>query len=339
LNLQRYVGSNPLRYTDPSGLTAAIETATTRGGAAGNGMALANIGMRLNCILTAVSAAVDLAGTPDLETLDVIIAGGETAMACGAKAKYKKNPKTKKSPCQKKSGAKCFAAGTLVHTREGLKPIEEIIPGDEVKSMDPTTGEIAYKKVLNTHINRFDPTGTVSLVDETDGSETYLSVTAEHPFYHAEKGWVHASKLVAGDILTEDDGGILRVTGVIFDANAPINTTYNLEVADFHTYFVGVDGVLSHNGFGPRQRMAIQAAADAIGRPIHLVGSKAAGTDGPFSDFDFIIDGCTNRKQRTKAKWLLPKGYRGNQNRGIDILEGPLDPSKPHITFYPRAGR
>jgi len=250
LNLQRYVNNNPLRFSDPSGLTAAIETATTRGGTTGSGAGIFNLGMRLNCLFTAVSAAIELAGTPNLETLDLVTAGSDTAMACGAKAKYKKKKDRKEDDDKKICPLTCFAAGTKVHTREGLKSIEDIVPGDEVKSMDPVTGEIAYKKVLNTHINRFGSTGTVSLVDETDGSQTHLSVTAEHPFYHAEKGWVHASKLVAGDILTEDDGGTLRVADVIFNANAPINTTYNLEVADFHTYFVGEDGVLVHNGWG-----------------------------------------------------------------------------------------
>jgi len=74
-------------------------------------------------------------------------------------------------------------------------------------------------------------------------------VTAEHPFYHAERGWVHASKLVVGDLISEDEGGTLRVTKVTFNPNAPLNVTYNLEVADFHTYFVGEYGVLVHNGW------------------------------------------------------------------------------------------
>lgn len=54
--------------------------------------------------------------------------------------------------------------------------------------------------------------------------------------------------LEVGDKLTEDDGGTLTVTDVIFNKDAPVNLTYNLEVADFHTYFVGEDGVLVHNG-------------------------------------------------------------------------------------------
>lgn len=75
-----------------------------------------------------------------------------------------------------------------------------------------------------------------------------LSVTATHPFYSESREWVHASKLNIGERLVEDDGGTLTVTAVDFDPNAPINLTYNLTVADYHTYFVGEDGVLVHNG-------------------------------------------------------------------------------------------
>ena len=116
--------------------------------------------------------------------------------------------------------------------------------------MNLETGEIAFKRVTNTHTNQFDPVGRVSLLDETDGSKTHLSVTATHPFYNTDKGWVHASLLEVGYRLTEDDGGTLTVTEVVFNKDAPVNLTYNLEVADFHTYFVGEDGVLVHNG-GP----------------------------------------------------------------------------------------
>lgn len=77
-----------------------------------------------------------------------------------------------------------------------------------------------------------------------------LSVTATHPFYSESREWVHASKLNIGEQLVEDDGGTLTVTAVDFDPSAPISLTYNLTVADYHTYFVGEDGVLVHNGFG-----------------------------------------------------------------------------------------
>jgi hypothetical protein len=45
----------------------------------------------------------------------------------------------------------CFIAGTLVHTREGLRPIEEIKVGDYVLSKpEDGCGKPEYKKVLKT---------------------------------------------------------------------------------------------------------------------------------------------------------------------------------------------
>ena len=300
LNVYRYVENNSLSFTDPTGMTASEKSVIDRIGL-GSAAAQAQIGLRINCIFTAIAAGIELAGDPDLETLDVVIAGTDTALACGARGKYKKKPKGK-GPC-KKSGKKCFAAGTLVHTRKGLKPIEDIQIGDEVKSMNPQTGEIAYKKVTNTHTNHFDPVGLISLRDETDGSETHLSVTATHPFYHWKNGWTHASLLKVGDKLIEDDGGTLTVTEVTFNADAPINLTYNLEVADFHTYFVGEDGVLAHNGKGwPAE---LQGLMDEITKREHELEIDQCGLPefggGPNKD--------TRQGHRRIIKFLWRKFY------------------------------
>ena len=97
----------------------------------------------------------------------------------------------------------------------------------------------------------------MTLLNETDGSETILSVTATHPFYSQNGTWVHASKLKVGEKLIEDGGGTLTVTSVAFNPNAKSALTYNLTVADYHTYFVGEDGVLVHNGEWGRRVMSI----------------------------------------------------------------------------------
>src|SRR6218665_1877512 len=46
----------------------------------------------------------------------------------------------------------CLAAGTPVHTEDGLRPIEEITAGDWVLSKAEKTGEQAYKRVLSTGV-------------------------------------------------------------------------------------------------------------------------------------------------------------------------------------------
>ena len=58
LNLQRYVGSNPLRYTDPSGRIALIETGGLSQTAASTGQ-IANLGIDLNCLFASIAASVE----------------------------------------------------------------------------------------------------------------------------------------------------------------------------------------------------------------------------------------------------------------------------------------
>ena len=58
----------------------------------------------------------------------------------------------------------CFVAGTLVHTKDGLKPIEQVKVGDWVLSRpeNPEEGtETAYKRVAQTF--RFEDKPVVKL--------------------------------------------------------------------------------------------------------------------------------------------------------------------------------
>ena len=51
-------------------------------------------------------------------------------------------------------GTSCFAAGTLVVTKRGQIPIENVVVGDIVITMNEVTGEKEWKTVRNTY--RFD---------------------------------------------------------------------------------------------------------------------------------------------------------------------------------------
>ena len=136
----------------------------------------------------------------------------------------------------------CFIAGTLVATKNGLVPIEEIEPGDLVWATDPETGETALKRVVQLFRNE-----ATELVHVTVNGETIVC-TNEHPFYSPVKGWTEACKLRAGDILVTVNGEYVVVEQVQHELlEAPV-TVYNFEVDDFHTYYVGdTDGVLVHN--------------------------------------------------------------------------------------------
>jgi RHS repeat-associated protein len=148
----------------------------------------------------------------------------------------------------------CFAEGTLVATEDGPVPIEEIKVGDKVWARSEETGETALKPVVDL-IRRTDrqiweltyevhePSGYGS----STKSEVF-ETTNDHPWARIDGEWVATQDLRPGMQIIRQDGAPATVVSVVeTDRTMP---TYNLEVADFHTYFVGESRVWVHNG-GP----------------------------------------------------------------------------------------
>jgi hypothetical protein len=238
----------------------------------------------------------------------------------------------------------CFAAGTLVHTKEGLKPIEQIQVGDWVLSRSENgEGEQAYKRVTRT-IKHENKAVCRVRIKRRVGKDLDIIVTGNHPFFVAghhrdeeewpdqeewdalpkNTGWLRADWLDADrDKVLLADGQMARVSEVApiwrtrqegvgwvalsresevgylidlrdgkisdsFDGPVHIDTVYydkgvhytetvytdvegaesfgcrdespeaadpwaykcdvyNIEVEDFHTYYVGEEGVWVHN--------------------------------------------------------------------------------------------
>ena len=128
---------------------------------------------------------------------------------------------------------------------DGIKPIEEIRKGDWVWSVAPETGDPELKQVEDVFVNETDEIVHVRYGD------TEIDATPNHPFYVAEKGWVSAVNLRAGDRLQLVNGEYFTVEQVQHEIlESPIKV-YNFEVQDNHTYYVGGDdddsAVLVHN--------------------------------------------------------------------------------------------
>jgi len=136
----------------------------------------------------------------------------------------------------------CFSGDTEVYTSDGLVCIEDVQVGDEVWAYNSETGETELKEVLNVWVKETDEILHVS----TSDGET-IDTTTNHPFYVEEKGWVAAGDLEVGDTLVTADGNEVEVTDLELEKLAEPIFVYNLEVEDFHTYFVGEYGVLVHN--------------------------------------------------------------------------------------------
>ncbi|MDP1611393.1 MAG: polymorphic toxin-type HINT domain-containing protein [Sulfuritalea sp.] len=191
-------------------------------------------------------------------------------------------------------GTFCFGAGTLVHTKNGLVPIEQIKVGDWVLSKHESgQGEQAYKRVTKTITSdkEVEVYLVTYLIEQGLGHRVEgLIVTADHPFYLKDVGWRRAIQVSGQELMLSDGTSVhaydchslwqTPTEGVVFGSTgitdtgpvvdlrsgvvvisdrwdegsiveglaAPLQkTVYNIEVEDFHTYFVGQEGIWVHN--------------------------------------------------------------------------------------------
>ncbi|HEX8884455.1 MAG TPA: polymorphic toxin-type HINT domain-containing protein [Noviherbaspirillum sp.] len=170
----------------------------------------------------------------------------------------------------------CFVAGTLVHTSEGLKPIESFVGGEMVLARDEASGELAYRRVLGTRVT---PCQAILRVEawSPDGRHEMLRTTAEHPFRVKDHGWKAAHLLQAGDVLIDCEDQPLAVESLVQEE--VFETVYNIEVEEFHTYHVGVAGIWVHNTCG-RKRSANEMLGADDARPSRSNGPRSGPGKG-----------------------------------------------------------
>jgi hypothetical protein len=132
----------------------------------------------------------------------------------------------------------CLVAGTPVCTERGLQPVEQIQPGDLVLAQHPLTGELAYKPVLKSTVRPKVEVLSLKVGDET------IRATGGHPFWVLGQGWVRTRMLEPGMRLFSVHGSA-PVEAVVDEGQA--EPTYNLIVADSHSYFVSQAMILSHD--------------------------------------------------------------------------------------------
>ncbi|WVH54969.1 DUF637 domain-containing protein [Acinetobacter pittii] len=142
------------------------------------------------------------------------------------------------------NGTTCFVAGTLIETKNGLKPIEEFNGNELVWSRNDLTLEYGYKPVIAKKITHNQPIFEVVVQNALGERETFKT-TEEHPFWVKNIGWQKASVLSEGMTLLDRSNNELTV--ISQKLLAKLDTVYNIEVKDYHTYHVGKLGVWVHN--------------------------------------------------------------------------------------------
>lgn len=196
------------------------------------------------------------------------ISAGINALKTVARTTYNaKLPGSSQTGAQPQSTVnQCFKEGTLVETEEGLKPIEEIAVGDKVLAYDEATGEQAYKPVVQLFRNTTKEWYHIHV----NGEE--IICTGGHPFYilnaendrnivnfegqpqNTKGAWICANELKVSDKVLLSDGTTAIIEVIEVEHLSDIETTYNFEVTDFHTYYVSDSKVLVHNSCRSTQR-------------------------------------------------------------------------------------
>ena len=172
---------------------------------------------------------------------------------------------------------RCFVAGTLVWSASGLQAIENITAGEDVVTLNETTGERELGTVVETvtvakapELHVYIDINNESNKGVTSTRTELIRTTDDHPFLTTCKGWVPAELLTPGDNVVLATGGEGTVSRVVF--TSIVSRVYNLSVAGNHNFFVGRDAVVVHNAglcrlvghhWVPQQRLIRDWAARA----------------------------------------------------------------------------
>ena len=229
---------------------------------------------------------------------------------------------------------KCFAAGTLVETPDGPRPIEELRPGDRVLSIDPDTDEVIAAEVSGARTHAAQHVVRVQIGD----SEVFA--TQDHRFQVEARGWVPANALAPGDTL---QGADLPYASIVSVSEAPHSAdVYDLEVDAARAYLlrVGDVTVVVHNGCGPTgPGVSGRVAPGGAPRPSPKFKPP---TNPPQMPPKSVPEGWRVREMPPTQHY--PNGYWKLEKPMKDGSWQPIDPStmKPgsrpetHISFPPK---
>ena len=176
-----------------------------------------------------------------------------------SKADYEDLIKTAATSARGLTG--CFVAGTMIHTPGGLRAIETVRVGDEVETTDenaPDSGVVA-RRVAQV-FRQVAPAWTLSI----GGRD--VTLTPEHPVFEEQRGWVPVRHVAVGSRVRGRTGEWHAVEGVRPSSQSV--AVYNIEVEEFHTFYVGGDGwgfrVWVHNDALCNAMVAVTLAEDAL---------------------------------------------------------------------------
>jgi len=189
-------------------------------------------------LLTNANNVLQLAmifGGPEDEAVD---AGGEEGLSLLDEV----------APC----GGLSFASATPVATSHGEQAIGTMKVGEKVWAYNPRTRKMELQAVQHVWINHDNDLVDLTLTTTSFQQGKAVRVASEvihtnqkHPFLTREKGFLPVGQLKLGMHVRRADGQWGVVTG--WKVVAGTQVMYNLEVAQDHTFTVGVGEWVVHN--------------------------------------------------------------------------------------------
>jgi hypothetical protein len=154
------------------------------------------------------------------------------------------------------SEACSFTPTTVVETAKGEQAIGKVQVGEKVLAYNPKTRKMELQPVLHVWIHQDNDLVDLTITTPVQSSkehkkqqstqaEEVIHTNKKHPFFTLEKGFLPVSQIKVGMHVIRADGWI----GVVmkWQPVPGVQTMYNLEVAQDHTFTVGSGEWIVHN--------------------------------------------------------------------------------------------
>ena len=150
----------------------------------------------------------------------------------------------------KACGGLSFAPTTKVATRQGEQAIGTLKVGQQVWSYNPKTKKMELKPILHVWINHDNDLVDLTITKSAHRKGTMptsevVHTNQKHPFLTIEKGFLPVGQMKLGMHVVEANGHVGVISG--WKVVPGVQIMYNLEVAQDHTFVVGMGQWVVHN--------------------------------------------------------------------------------------------
>jgi RHS repeat-associated protein len=210
---------------------------------------LKDLYIHLNSLaLTYATAAMGDPGFRSMRDIEevALLAAEKSALAMEGEDQVNIDSNGTITPCS-------FTSATEVATDHGKQTIGTLRIGERVLAYNPKTGKMEYEPILHVWLHPDNDLVDLTMTTTTKGqhgkpatkTSEVIHTNQKHPFFTIERGFLPVGRIKIGMHVLRADGRIGVITG--WKVVLGTSLMYNLEVAQDHTFTVGVGQWVVHN--------------------------------------------------------------------------------------------